>query len=135
MNNTNGPVLLFDGVCNLCNASVQWVLLRDKQAVFRFAQLQSDIGRQLLTRHGLDPDDLNSVVLTDGDRIWLKSDVPLEIFRRLGGWWNLLTILRLIPSGIRNRLYEFVARNRYRWWGRREQCMMPRREWKDRFIT
>jgi predicted DCC family thiol-disulfide oxidoreductase YuxK len=134
MNNTNGPVLLFDGVCNLCNASVQWVLLRDKQAVFRFAPLQSDIGRQLLTRHGLDPDDLNSVVLTDGDRIWLKSDVPLEIFRRLGGWWALLTVLWLIPSGFRNYIYEFVARNRYRWWGRREQCMMPRREWKDRFI-
>jgi predicted DCC family thiol-disulfide oxidoreductase YuxK len=135
MNNTNGPVLLFDGVCNLCNASVQWVLLRDKQAVFRFAPLQSDIGRQLLTRHGLDPDDLNSVVLTDGDRIWLKSDVPLEIFRRLGGWWALLTVLRLIPSGFRNYIYEFVAHNRYRWWGRRAQCMMPRREWKDRFIT
>lgn len=134
MNAANRPVLLFDGVCNLCNASVQWVLLRDKQGVFRFASLQSDFGRQLLTGHGLSPGDLSSVVLTDGEKIWLKSDVPLEIFRRLGGWWKIPALLRFVPRPVRDTVYDFIARNRYRWWGQREQCMMPRKEWKDRFI-
>jgi predicted DCC family thiol-disulfide oxidoreductase YuxK len=83
------PVLLFDGVCNLCNASVQWVLLHDRKGIFRFAALQSGTGQALLRKWNRSTDDFDSVVLADGDRLFLQSDVPLEIVRRLGGWWSL----------------------------------------------
>lgn len=128
------PILLFDGVCNLCNASVQWVLLRDKKAQFRFAALQSEIGQQLLKRHGLDSEHFDTVVLAVGENIFLRSDAPLEIARRLGGAWQLLYGFKIVPRPLRDALYNFVARNRYRWFGRQESCMLPRPEWKARFL-
>jgi predicted DCC family thiol-disulfide oxidoreductase YuxK len=128
------PILLFDGVCNLCNASVQWVLLRDKKAQFRFAALQSEIGQQLLQRHGLASEHFDTVVLAVGETIFLRSDAPLEIVRRLGGAWQLLYGFKIVPRPLRDALYNFVARNRYRWFGRQETCMLPRPEWKARFL-
>jgi predicted DCC family thiol-disulfide oxidoreductase YuxK len=128
------PVLLFDGVCNLCNASVQWVLTHDREAQFRFASLQSETGQHLLRRHGLDAENFDTVVLVDGDRVFLRSDAPLEIARRIGGGWKLLFFLRIVPRFLRNAVYNFVARNRYRWFGQRESCMLPRPEWKERFL-
>ena len=130
----SSPVLLFDGVCNLCNASVQWVLLRDPKGIFRFTALQSETGQALLRQWGLSTDDFDSVVLVDGDRVLLHSDVPLEIVRRLGGWWQLLYVFKIIPRPLRDAIYRWVARNRYRWFGRRAECMLPRPEWKERFI-
>lgn len=131
---SNHPVLLFDGVCNLCNASVQWVLLRDTKAVFRFAALQSEIGQALLIQHGFNTQNFDTVVLVDENNIFLRSDVPLEIFRRLGGFWQLLFVFKIIPRPLRDGIYAWVAKNRYRWWGRRESCMLPRAEWKERFL-
>lgn len=128
------PVLLFDGVCNLCNASVQWVLLRDRKGVFRFAALQSDTGQALLQQLGRSTDDFDSVVLVDGDRVLLHSDVALEIVRRLGGAWQLLYVFKIIPRAVRDAIYRWIARNRYRWFGRRSACMLPRPEWKERFV-
>lgn len=128
------PVLLFDGVCNLCNASVQWVLLHDRKGIFRFAALQSETGQALLRQWNRSTDDFDSVVLVDGDRLLLHSDVPLEIVRRLGGWWRLLYVFKVVPRPFRDAVYGWVARNRYRWFGRRDTCMLPRPEWKDRFI-
>lgn len=128
------PVLLFDGVCNLCNASVQWVLLRDRKGVFRFAALQSDTGQALLQQLGRSTDDFDSVVLVDGDRVLLHSDVALEIVRRLGGAWQLLYVFKIIPRAVRDAVYRWIARNRYRWFGRRSACMLPRPEWKERFV-
>lgn len=128
------PVLLFDGVCNLCNASVQWVLLHDPTGVFRFAALQSETGQALLRQWNKSTDDFDTVVLVDGDRLLLQSDVPLEIVRRLGGWRQLLYVFKIIPRPLRNAIYRWVAQNRYRWFGRKESCMLPRPEWKDRFI-
>ena len=128
------PVLLFDGICNLCNASVQWALLRDPKGIFRYAALQSDTGQELLKEHGLDVQNFDTVVLIDQNKVFLRSDVPLEIVRRLGGLWSALYIFKIVPSIIRNFIYNWVAKNRYRWWGRREQCMMPRPEWKERFL-
>ena len=130
----NFPVLLFDGVCNLCNGSVQWVLRHDARAQFRFAALQSDTGQALLRRFGLDSAQLDTVVLVDGDRIFLRSDAPLEVARRLGGGWALLYIFKLLPLPLRNAVYDWVARHRYRWFGRQESCMLPRAEWKGRFV-
>lgn len=128
------PVLLFDGVCNLCNASVQWVLLHDRKGVFRFAALQSDTGQALLQKWGRPTEDFDSVVLADGDRLLIHSDVPLEIVRRIGGWWSLLYAFKIIPRPIRDGVYHWIARNRYRWFGKRESCMLSRPEWKERFV-
>ncbi|HMX39282.1 MAG TPA: thiol-disulfide oxidoreductase DCC family protein [Saprospiraceae bacterium] len=130
----NFPILLFDGVCNLCNHSVQWVLERDTRAQFRFAALQSDLGRSLLERFGLDPERLDTVVLIDGGQAYTRSDAPLELLRRLGGVWACLYPLKALPRTLRNAVYDWVARNRYRWFGRREACMLPRKEWKERFL-
>jgi len=128
------PILLFDGVCNLCNASVQWVLKRDRRGLFRFAALQSDVGQQLLQQHGLDSKNFDTVVLVESERVFLRSDAPLEIVRRLGGAWRLLYALKLIPRPLRDSVYNFVARNRYRWFGRQEVCMIPKPAWKERFL-
>lgn len=128
------PVLLFDGVCNLCNTSVQWVLIHDRKGIFRFAALQSDTGQALLRTWDLPTEDFDSVVLVDGDRLLLHSDVPLEIVRRIGGWWQLLYVFKVIPRPIRDVIYRWIARNRYRWFGKRESCMLPRPEWKGRFV-
>lgn len=128
------PILLFDGVCNLCNASVQWVLRHDRQGVFRFAALQSKTGQQLLLRFGMRQNQLDTTVLVDGDRIFTHADAGLEIVRRLGGAWALLGIFRLVPRALRNSVYNWVARNRYRWFGRRESCLLPRPEWQERFV-
>lgn len=128
------PVLLFDGVCNLCNASVQWILKRDHKAQFRFAALQSEFGQQILQKHGLTTEQFDTVVLSVGDRIFLRSDAPLEIVRRLGGFWKLFYLFKVLPRPLRDALYNFVARNRYRWFGRQAACMLPRPEWKGRFL-
>ncbi len=132
---TNTPILLFDGVCNLCNASVQWVLKRDPKGQFRFAALQSEAGQQILHQQGLSSEHFDTVVLALGDRIFLRSDAPLEIVRRLGGLWGLLYFFKIFPRPFRDAIYNFVARNRYRWFGRREECMLPRPEWKERFLS
>ncbi len=128
------PILLFDGVCNLCNASVQWVLRRDRHARFQFAALQSEVGQRLLRQHGLDPASLDSVVLVDGDRVYLRSAAALGVAVRLGGFWRLMGVFYLVPALLRDLIYNWIARNRYRWFGRQEQCWLPRQEWKERFL-
>ncbi len=133
-NDVSYPVLLFDGVCNLCNASVQWIITHDKDGKFRFAALQSDTGQALLRRFGLDQAHFDSVVLVDGDRIFLRSDAPLEIAWHLGGLWKLFYALKIFPRFLRDAIYNWIARNRYRWFGRQEACMLPRPEWKERFL-
>ncbi|MBN8678968.1 MAG: thiol-disulfide oxidoreductase DCC family protein [Chitinophagales bacterium] len=129
------PVLLFDGVCNLCNASVQWVLLRDKKGVFRFAALQSEIGQHLLKARGMSGETLDSVVVVSGEQVLTHSDAPLEVVRLLGGGWSLLYVFRWLPRWIRDSIYRYIARNRYRWFGKKESCMLPRPEWKERFLS
>jgi len=128
------PVLLFDGQCNLCNASVQWVLLRDHKALFRFAALQSPAGQALLQAHGLAGKQFDSVVLITPEKAYTHSDAPLEALRRLGGGWQVLAALRFLPASLRNGVYRWVARNRYRWFGKQESCLMPQPEWKSRFL-
>ncbi|TNE49826.1 MAG: thiol-disulfide oxidoreductase DCC family protein [Bacteroidetes bacterium] len=131
---SSGPVLLFDGVCNLCNGSVQWILKRDRRGVFRYTALQSEAGQHLLRQYGLDPQVFNSVVLIADDRLFTRSDAALEVLRRLGWPWSPLAVLRLIPRPVRDAVYDWVARNRYRWFGRQDECWLPRPEWKDRFL-
>lgn len=132
--NENKPIILFDGVCNLCNSSVQFVLKRDKQGLFRFASLQSDAGRIFLERHGLPTDDFNSFILVEGEKVYSRSTAALKVTSRLDGGWKLLGIFWVVPSFIRDIVYDFIAKNRYRFFGKREHCMLPRPEWKDRFL-
>lgn len=132
--NNQHPILLFDGVCNLCSASVQWVLQRDKAGLFRYAALQSEIGGELLQRFGLDTAAFDTVVLVDGDRVFTRSDAALEVLRRLGSAWSWLGILHWAPRPIRDTVYNWVARNRYRWFGQKQECWLPRPEWKERFL-
>ena len=128
------PLILFDGVCNLCSASVNFVIDRDPSARFRFAPLQSPLGREMLRRHALPPAYLNSIVLIDRGRALTSSTASLHVARRLRRPWPLLFLLTMIPAGIRDAAYEFVAANRYRWFGRTDACRMPTPERRARFV-
>jgi predicted DCC family thiol-disulfide oxidoreductase YuxK len=131
---SNAPILLFDGVCNLCNGAVQWVIAHDSAARFRFASLQSDAGRALLAAHGLPLDAMDTVVLVDGERHFIKSDAALEVARRLGGVWRLAAPAKLVPRALRDMVYDWVARNRYARWGKRDECWVPTPELRARFL-
>ena len=128
------PIVLFDGVCNLCDRSVQFVLDRDPEGVFRFASLQSETGRALMTRHQLDPDALSSVVVLDGDGAHTKSDAALRIARELRFPWNVLSGLRIVPRAVRDTLYDAVADRRTRWFGTRAACRIPTPDVAGRFL-
>ncbi|UTI42930.1 thiol-disulfide oxidoreductase DCC family protein [Niallia sp. RD1] len=125
-------IVLFDGVCNLCNKSVQFIIKRDPHNQFFFASLQSEMGKSLLEKHHLS--EVDSVVLIKDDMYYIESDAALEICRHLSSGWKLLAILKGIPSFIRDPLYRFVARNRYRWFGKQDSCMLPTEEMKKRFL-
>ena len=127
-------VILFDGVCNLCSGSVQLILKRDPEARFRFASLQSEAGRSLMLEHGLDPDALSSVVLIEDGRAWQESSAALRIARHLPGAWKLLRVFTVIPRSLRDAVYRWIARNRYRWFGKTETCWLPTPELKARFL-
>jgi predicted DCC family thiol-disulfide oxidoreductase YuxK len=131
---TDGPVLLFDGVCNLCTGTVQWVIERDPEGTFRFASLQSDAGQALLEAFDLPTDGFDSFVLVDGDDYYAKSEAALRVAKRLGLPYSALTPFLVVPPFIRDRVYDLVAANRYRIFGRRESCMMPSPEVEDRFL-
>ncbi|MCC7344911.1 MAG: thiol-disulfide oxidoreductase DCC family protein [Deltaproteobacteria bacterium] len=125
--------VLFDGVCNLCNASVAFILRRDRKAYFRFASLQSEAAKGLLQGHSLEAG-LDSIVLLEDGKCFTKSTAALRIARHLGGLWPLLYAFLILPRWIRDPIYDWVARNRYRWFGHRESCMLPSAQWKDRFL-
>lgn len=128
--------MLFDGVCNLCNGTVRFILERDPHGRFRFAAQQSEAGQALLRKHGLlERGGLaDSVVVLEGGRAYLESDAALHILRRLGGVWRLAYALRVVPKPLRDGVYRLVARHRYRIFGRREQCMVPTPELRRRFL-
>lgn len=127
-------LVLFDGVCNLCQGSVQFILLRDPKGRFRFASLQSEEGRRRLTEHGLPPESLSSLVLIENGKAYRRSTAALRIARHLSGAWPLAAVFLIVPRPLRDLAYDFVARNRYRWFGKTESCMLPRPEWRERFL-
>ncbi|MBL7684369.1 MAG: DUF393 domain-containing protein [Flavipsychrobacter sp.] len=135
MDTTNNPILYFDGVCNLCNASVQYVIRKDKKEVFRFASLQSRAGEQILHRyrekHTIVPD---SILLWHKDKIYVQSDAALHTLILFGGIYKLAVILLVIPRFIRDAVYNFVAKNRYKWFGKKDTCMVPAKEQQHRFL-
>ena len=127
-------LVLFDGVCNLCNASVKFIIKRDKRDKFYFASLQSNFGKAQLKKFGLSIDEFFSVVLIKDHRVFLRSNAALEIARDLSGLWPWLYALKIIPVFIRDFFYNLISKNRYRLFGKRDTCMLPSPELKARFI-
>ncbi|CAN7210880.1 thiol-disulfide oxidoreductase DCC family protein [Paenibacillus sp. LjRoot153] len=130
----HSSIILFDGVCLLCSSSVQFILRNDPKGVFHFASLQSETGQRLLAEHKLPLDRLSTIVLIEGNRAYTRSSAALRIARRLRGAWPLAYAAIVIPAPIRNLGYSFIARNRYRWFGKTEHCMLPKPEHKGRFL-
>jgi len=129
-----GPVLLFDGVCHLCHAGVRAVATRDRAGRFRFASLQSRVGRELLLAAGEVASGEPAVVLVEGTHVWVRSDAVLEVARRLGPPWSLLRMARVVPRALRDVIYRAIARRRYRWFGRYERCPRPTPGLRERFL-
>lgn len=127
-------IILFDGVCNFCNASVNFVLKRDQDDRFRFAPLQSDKGRQLQAAHGLEDGKTDSFVLITGGKAFTESTAALQVARRLGFPWNMLWAFMIVPPFIRNAVYRFIARRRYKWFGKKDQCMVPDESMRNKFL-
>ncbi|HPI80747.1 MAG: thiol-disulfide oxidoreductase DCC family protein [Cyclobacteriaceae bacterium] len=127
-------VVLFDGACNLCNGSVQFIIRHDSRAQFYFAPLQSPYGQAQLRKFGIPPMALNTLALIKGDRLYQRSNAVLEIARKLGGFLPALYLLKVIPTFLRDWVYNGVAKNRYRWFGRQDKCMVPSPSLKARFL-
>jgi predicted DCC family thiol-disulfide oxidoreductase YuxK len=127
-------IVVFDGVCNLCAHSVRFILCHEAVPHFLFAPLQSPAGTRLLKAFGFSPDDAKTFVLIADGRTYVRSDAAIQIAKRLKGAWKLVGLVRVIPRPIRNWMYDVVARNRYRWFGRTEACMVPTSELRSRFL-
>ena len=126
--------VLFDGECNFCDASVQFIIKRDPYEHFQFTSLQSETGQQLSKDFGI-PEDVDSLVLIEKGKAYTKSGAALRIAKKLDGLWHLAFLFILVPSPIRDRVYDFVARNRYKWFGKKEEaCMLPTPAERKRFI-
>ena len=128
------PVILFDGVCNLCHGLVNFVIRRDPWTKFRFAALQSEPGRQLLTKFNLPTDDFDTFVLIEGDHCYQRSTAALKVLKGLGGLWSFFYVFILIPRSIRDIFYKIIARNRYRWFGKKDKCLIPTPNIQKRFL-
>lgn len=129
-------IILFDGVCNLCESSVQFIIKHDKKDVFRFVALQSDLGKKIIQYIGIESDNLDSIVLYNpGVAYFYKSNAAIEIARDLDGLFQFATIFRIIPSSIRNGIYDYIAKNRYSWYGKKEHCLLPTNELKAKFLV
>lgn len=127
-------IIFFDGVCNLCNGAVQFVIKRDPNAYFKFASLQSVKAGEVLPKYGVDPFGLESILLLESGKLTKKSTAALSISRKLSGIWPILAVLKIIPPSIRDLIYDWIARHRYQWFGKRDECMVPSPEMNARFL-
>lgn len=131
----NKKIILFDGECNLCDSAVQFVIQHDKKDVFRFVSLQSVLGQEILKHIGIKPANIDSIILYEpGIAYYYKSEAALQIAKSLGGFLHLGTLFRIIPTGIRNQLYDYIAQNRYKWYGKKENCLVPTPKLKSKFL-
>ena len=133
-NSSQSAILLFDGVCNLCNHFIQFIVKRDPQAQIHFASLQSESGQAILRKHQLPTEELLSVVLVEGENVYTHSTAALRALKILGFPWSWLYIFIVLPEGLRNLVYDWIAANRYRWFGKRAHCMLPDEELSQRFL-
>jgi predicted DCC family thiol-disulfide oxidoreductase YuxK len=128
------PIVIFDGVCNLCNASVDFVIRHDPQGVFKVSANQHETGQRILREQGVDPHEVDTVFLYEGGTLYRRSTAALRIVRHLGLPWSLLYGLVIIPAPLRDFVYRGIARNRYRWFGKKETCRLPTADERARFL-
>jgi predicted DCC family thiol-disulfide oxidoreductase YuxK len=132
----NKKIVLFDGVCNLCDNAVQYVIKHDKKDIFRFVALQSNLGKEILNYLKVDTSKMDSIILYEpGVAYFYKSDAALEIVKDLNVFLKWSVVFKIIPSSLRNPIYDYVARNRYKWFGKKEACMIPTEEMKAKFLA
>ena len=128
-------IILFDGVCNLCDETVQKIIKNDKKDLFRFVPLQSELGQEIITYLGVDINKLDSIILYEPKVAYFyKSEAIMEISKDLGGWLHYIRLFSWLPISLANPVYDYIAKNRYKWYGKKEQCMMPTPELKQKFL-
>ena len=127
-------IIIFDGICNLCNATVQFLINRDKRNIFKFVSMQSDIAKQIFKEYNINFKNLDTIIFIEKNDFYIKSDAILRIFKKLNYPWKVFYFLKFIPKFIRDRIYDIVANNRYNWFGRRNTCMIPSNETKSKFL-
>ena len=135
LNEQKNPVVLFDGVCNLCSASVQFIIKHDSKRHFRFASLQSGFGQEVLKKFGLPADELNSFILLEDGNMYTKSTGALRVTKKLNKLWPALYVFMIVPKFIRDAVYSWVAHNRYKWFGKKEACWLPTPELRKLFLN
>jgi len=128
------PIILFDGVCNFCNTSINFIIRQDKKKVFRFAALQSGAGKEFLEKYNLPKDYLESFILIDKGKVYKSSTAGLRMYNKLPWYWKWLQVFWIVPKFIRDGVYNVIAKNRYKWFGKKEECMIPNEDIKNRFI-
>ena len=128
------PVILFDGVCNFCNGAVNFIIQRDKKSLIKFAALQSEAGRKLLQRFNLPTDELSSIILIEDGNVFTQSSAALKLCKYLSGLWPLMYGFIIVPLFIRDGIYKWIAKNRYKWFGKKDHCMIPTQEVRTRFL-
>ncbi len=128
-------IILFDGVCNLCDTSVNYVIKHDKNDLFRFVALQSDLGQVILKHIGINPSHIDSIILYEpGVAYYYKSSAALEIAKGLKGIFTLATLFQILPTRVRDFIYDIIAKNRYKWYGKKEECLVPNEEIVSKFL-
>lgn len=128
-------IILFDGVCNLCDATVQFIIKRDKKDVFRFVALQSDLGQEIVNHIGIDTSKTDSIILYEpGQAYYYKAQAALKIASALGGIYSILSVFTLLPKSLSNAVYDYIARNRYKWYGKKDECMLPTPQMRAKFL-
>jgi len=130
----NTAIILFDGVCNFCNTSVNKIIKHDKKNKFKFTALQSEAGKKLLQQHSIDATKIDSIILIENNIVFIKSTAILKISKHLNGLYPLAFGFIIIPTFIRDAVYDFIARNRYKWWGKKDSCMIPTAEVREKFL-
>jgi predicted DCC family thiol-disulfide oxidoreductase YuxK len=128
-------IILFDGICNLCNGAVQFIIRHDPDEKFQFASLQSESGQQLLKQYNLPSENYNSFLLLQDNKVFNKSTGALKVARQIKGAWKLLYIFIIVPKFIRDAVYTWIAQNRYKWFGKKDDCMIPTPQLKARFLS
>ena len=131
----NKKIILFDGVCNLCDKSVQFIIKHDKKDVFRFVALQSDLGKKIIKHIGIDTTKTDSIILYQpGMAYFYKAEAALKIAKELGGIYIVLSLFSVLPNSLSNLVYDWIAKNRYKWYGKKDECMIPSPEMKAKFL-
>lgn len=134
INTPDHPVILFDGICNFCNAGVNFIIRQDKKKVFRFAALQSGAGQRLLQQYNLPKEGFDSFILIDNGKAYKKSTAGIKVYGKLSWYWKWTQLGWIAPPFLRNAVYDFIAKNRYKWFGKKEACMIPTPDTKNRFL-